>query len=390
MNAMRVAVLHTFYRYPGGEDRVVHDEIALLRQHGVAVRLLKWDNRALEAWPLHHRAARLLWNPVAYRRAVAWLQSWRPHVVHVHNTFPAASLAVWHAVRRLGLPLVVTVHNYRWLCPNGLLFRQGRPCRACVGRRVAWPAVVHGCWRGRAASAGVALMLAWHRRRETWSLPQRYIAPSHFVRRVFQQAGWHTHHWVVKPHFAPRPLRPRTDPTARQYALFVGRLSPEKGLRWLVHLWQEAKLRIPLVVVGDGPDAPWVAQVAQRQPWLRWAGQQSPAQVSAWMAKAAFLVAPSQAYETFGRVVVEGFAHGLPVLVSQHGALAELVTPERTGWVLPLGEPDAWAQAIVTAWEKRTTWLPDMGRSAQKIYEQHYSPEVNLRQLLRIYHEAQE
>jgi glycosyltransferase involved in cell wall biosynthesis len=313
------------------------------------------------------------------------LGSFRPDIAHFHNTFPLLSPAVYYACQREGVPVVQTLHNYRLLCAAATLFRSGAPCEECPEAGTPWPGVLHGCYRGsRPQTAVVAAMLLLHRTLRTWDRQvDRYIALTEFARRKFVEGGLPESKIIVKPNFvdpAPQPASGRGG-----YALFVGRLSPEKGVGTLLDAWRRLT-DVPLLVAGDGPlrrDVEAAAAVlgARR---LLFVGQQDHRQVLALMRDARFLVFPSAWYESFPLVVVEAFACGLPVVAGRLGAAAEVVGAGRTG--LHFDPADARDLAAKAAWLwARPAESRRMGREARAEFERSYAAPRNYRILMGLY-----
>uniref|UniRef100_UPI002605A42B glycosyltransferase n=1 Tax=uncultured Thermanaerothrix sp. TaxID=1195149 RepID=UPI002605A42B len=239
---MKITLVHTHYQQPGGEDAVFEAEKALLERMGHEVIALTLHNRDLEHMPRSRQAAMTVWNRAAYRelRTLSWER--RPQVVHIHNTFPLASPAVIPAAKAERIPVVMTLHNYRLLCANAVFFRQGRVCEECLGR-LPWRGLVYGCYgASRTASAVVATMLAVHRAWGTWGLVDRYVVLTEFARQKFIRAGFPAEKLVVKPNFVDPD--PGMGVSQGRYALFVGRLSPEKGVRTLLGAWKRLDGRV--------------------------------------------------------------------------------------------------------------------------------------------------
>src|SRR5205814_1104988 len=166
------------------------------------------------------------------------IRAQRPRVAHFHNTFPLISPAAYYAARAEGVGVVQTLHNFRLLCPNALFFRDGKVCEDCLGRPVAWPGVVHGCYRGsRAASAATAVMTAAHRALGTWrTAVDVYVALTEFSRQKFIAGGLPAEKIAVKANFVYPDPGPGAG--AGGYAVFVGRLSAEKGVETLLAAWR--------------------------------------------------------------------------------------------------------------------------------------------------------
>jgi glycosyltransferase involved in cell wall biosynthesis len=382
---VKVLVLHDRYRLAGGEDAVVHAELELLASRGHAVRLLEVSNERIGGLLSQVRAAgRAVYSLAAEREVAAELARVRPDVVHVHNFFPLLSPSVYRACRRAGVAVVQTLHNFRLLCPNGILFRDGSPCHDCMGRAVAWPGVLHRCYRASAmATAPVAAMLAVHRALGTFTdLVDVYVAPTRFVRDLFVRGGFPADRIEVKPHFVPG------DPVAGDgrggYALAVGRLSEEKGFRTLLAAWGRLRGDVPLKVVGDGPLRDELRDASRAVRGIEWVGRAPPDEVRRLMQGARILLVPSLWYETFGLVVIEAFAAALPVVAARHGALAELVEDGVTGALFEPGDAADLAAAVERL-AARPGELAAMRRNARAEFEAKYDPARNAVALLRIY-----
>ena len=382
---MRILKLHTYYQQPGGEDASFGAEVALLRDKGHTVVALTFHNKQLEDIPFLWRAAVTLWNREAYSRVREAIRLHRPDILHVHNTFPLASPAVIHAAKAEGVPVVMSLRNYRLLCVNALFFRQGQVCEACLGR-LPWRGALYGCYReSRAASAVVAGMITLHRALGTWNLVDRFIALTEFARQKFIEGGFPPEKISVKPNF----VHPDPGPGEGHggYALFVGRLSPEKGLGTLLMAWEHLGGKVPLKIVGNGPLAPEVQEAQKRIPGVEWLGRKAPEEVYALMGEAAFLVFPSEWYETFGRVAIEAFAKGTPVLAAHIGAVGEVTEDGRTGLHFRPGDPEDLA-AKVEWLLAHPNELARMRKEARAEYEAKYTAEQNYAQLMAIYHEV--
>jgi len=383
MPSIRVLVAHDFYRRRGGEDTVVEREQALLRARGHEVRLFAADNATIRG-PLGK--ARAAWNateaPDARRRLGVAIADFRPNVVHVHNFFPLLSPSLYDACAASDVAVVQTLHNYRTICPGALLWRDGHVCEDCVAGS-PYQAVAHGCYRGsRLASLAAARMVDRHRRAGTWRTKvDRFIALGEFAKGRFVAAGFPADKIDVKANFATDPGEPDSG-KARSGALFVGRLSPEKGLDVLLAACRNLDVR--LRIAGDGPVADSVCRPESQVVML---GALSPRAVAGEMTRAAFLVMPSTSYETFGLVVVEAFSHGLPVIASRLGALAEIVDDGETGLHFTPGDSADLADKIRWA-VAHPDAMRQMGAMARRVYCQRYTPEANYRMLRAIYQRA--
>jgi len=376
----RVLVVHNAYQQRGGEDSVVADEIALLRARGHAVESYARSNDEIADMSRFALAGQTLWSRRTTHDLVGAIQNFRPDVIHVHNTFPLISPSLYWAAERAGVPVVQTLHNFRLLCPQAMLLRDGRVCEDCVGR-LPWRGALRACYRDSVAqSAALTGMLALHRAIGTWRHKvTRYVALNEFCRRKFIEGGLPAERIAVKANFVDLPA-PEGGP--RNGVLFVGRLSAEKG----IHVLADAARLAPALdidVIGAGPDeAPLLGL-----PNVHRHGFRDAAGVRGAMARAAWLVMPSIWYENFPRTLVEAYAAGLPVVASRLGALADLVRDGETG--LLFTPDDAADLAARLHWAAaHPAEMARMGQAARAEYETHYTADINYRQLLAIYYEA--
>lgn len=382
---VRVLQIHNRYREPGGEDVSVDHERRLLEDAGHEVIVYQRDSREIDRFSSRQKLA-LAWqvssSPLACREIAARIDRHRPDLAHVHNTVPLLSPAIYAVCRSRGVPVVQTLRNYRFFCASGNFYRAGRVCLDCF-RGTPLPAVRHGCYRGsRAQSAALAAMLLRHRRTYLREI-DGFVALSQHVKARFLEAGFPADRFFVKPNFEPDPGPPVRDAKA-SHVLYMGRLTPEKGLITLLRAWRG--VRTPLLVAGDGPlrgtlesmcRAPELAHVELR-------GFLSRDELAHAIAHCFFVVVPSDWHEPFGRCVVEAYAAGRPVVASRIGGLEELVVDGESGALFRAGD-DAELRRVARELLDAPEALRRMGVRARSLYEHAYSPAANLRMLLDIY-----
>ncbi|MFE9095781.1 glycosyltransferase [Streptomyces sp. NPDC007264] len=390
---MHVLVVHNRYAsaQPSGENKVVDQEVALLREAGHRVEVFERRSDDIAGRSLAAKAALPLlvpWNPAVRAELAARLRSERPEVVHVHNVFPLLSPAVLAACADAGVPAVATLHNYTQICPPGTLQRDGRPCAECVGA-TPLPAVRHGCYRNsRLATVPLAVSMSVNRRR-WWTGVERFFCISAAQRDVLVGAGMPAERLGVKHNFVPEPGVLRAGPG--EHLLYLGRLAEAKGVRLLMAAWDEIAagggVGVPLVVAGTGPLEREVAAWAAGRDDVRYAGLYDTAECRQAVARSVAVVAPSTWLEAFGLVVVEAMAAGVPTVAAGHGAFVELVEDGVTGLLHRPGEPGSLVSCLrrIAADPDRNR---DMGRAARRRYEQGFSPAVGLERLLEGYRTA--
>src|SRR5438270_8986181 len=330
---MKIITVHNRYQQPGGEDVVFEQEKILLREYGHEVISYERRNDELDQSKVFPRilgAAQAVWSQEVYSEFSELLRRTAPDIVHVHNTFLRISPSLVQACHDARIPAVHTVHNYRLLCPGTNLFRNGVPCEKCSNGNL-WHGIARGCYRSsRVATAVAASTVAYNWRRGTWrNAVSQYIAPTKFLKNKLITAGLPPERITVKPHFVD------SDPGASEfhdnYAVFLGRLSPEKGLETLIAAWERLP-DIPLRLIGDGPERSKLEAITRQNNLnVQFEGHLTRRQALEILGKARCLIFPSVAYESFGMGIIEAFACGVPVVASRHGAMQELVEHGRTG-----------------------------------------------------------
>jgi glycosyltransferase involved in cell wall biosynthesis len=385
---MKILLVHNTYQQPGGEDVVFSQERQLLERAGHQVLTYCRSNREIAGYSALKRLAlvgRMVWARDSRREIATLLHSQKPDLVHVHNIFLMVSPSIYSACKHAHIPVVQTLHNYRLLCPAANFFRRGRVCEECVEHSL-WRGALHGCYRNsRAETLAVALMLTVHRWRRTWTWGvDCFIALSGFSCQKFIEGGIPTEKIAVKPNFV------YADPGCRarsgEYALFVGRLSPKERVITLLAAWQLLPARIPLRIIGGGPERECLEALAKQMELsdVRFLGQLQHDEVIAALKGARFLVFTSEWYENFPMTVVEAFACGVPVICSRLGAMQEIVADGRTGLHFTPGDPEDLAAKVEWAWAHPEE-MGAMGRAARAEYEAKYTAERNYQMLREIY-----
>jgi len=385
---MNILMAHNFYKLAGGEDQCVAAEVAMLRAHGHRVTQYCLSNDATDGMGRLALAGRTIWSHPAFLEMRRLIGKHRPQIVHFHNTLPLISPAAYYAARAEGVPVVQTLHNFRLVCVNALLFRDGKLCEDCLGKTTLWRGVVHGCYRNsRATSAAVAAMIAAHRMLGTWrNAVDVYIALSAFSRRKFIEGGLPADKIIVKSNFAyPEPS---AGAGSGGYAVYVGRLSAEKGIETLLSAWRSLGTTVPLKIAGDGPLAPAVRQAAAQNAAIQWLQDVPHEKVYDLIGAAGFLVLPSQCYEgALPRVVIEAFAKGTPVVVSKLGAMAEIVDDRHNGLRFDPGNSEDLATKVRCLLSDPST-LKRMRRAARETFDKNFTAEANHSLLMAIYARA--
>jgi glycosyltransferase involved in cell wall biosynthesis len=384
---MVILFVHNYYRAAGGEDAGVRQERDLLTSAGH--RVIEYSRCSgeikLNGMPSRLKlAADSFWSRNTYADLRRLLAAERPDVAHIHNTVPLISPSAYFACADAGVPVVQTLHNFRFLCPAGTFLRNGKVCEDCL-HSTLFHGIRHACYQdSSAATATLALTLASQRVLGTWKNKIAcFIARTEFARKKFVEGGLPADRIVVKPCFVDPDPGPRMG--SGDTALFIGRLATEKGLRTLLAAWQFLDGKVPLRIVGDGPlFGELQAQVSRRAlSSVSLLGRLSDTDLLAELKRARFLVFPSEWYEGLPLTIAEAFACGVPVLASRIGSMIELVRDQITGLHFAPGDSSDLATKVEWAWI-HVQETQEMGNRARADYEQKYTAARNLKIMTRI------
>jgi glycosyltransferase involved in cell wall biosynthesis len=341
---MKILYAHSFYRVPGGEDRHVRDQVDLMsRNH--TVELLGESNVDLDESP--KTAVRMMHSRAKTEAVGTLIDRFRPDVVHLHNMYPSLGPAVILAAHQRRIPLIMTVHNFRLRCPNGFMFTEGAPCRRCE-RGIYVHALTHACFGSKRQATAYATILWAHR--FVMDLERRiamFVVPSDFMRRRMLEWGVNKARIRMVRHFIDLTHARLAGPALGTYGAFLGRLSPEKGLPTLLRALGRAG-DPPFLVVGDGPQRESLELLARRLGLsnTRFLGQLTHADATALLFGARYVAITSISEETASLSALEGLAAARPLLVSDRGALPELVA-SGAGLLCRPGDEDELSQRII-------------------------------------------
>jgi glycosyltransferase involved in cell wall biosynthesis len=393
---MKILLAHNFYgsSSPSGENQVVETEKALLESKGHEVKLFSRHSDTIRAKPVLGEIEGALvtpWNPFSYKAIGRVVDEFGPDVVHVHNTFPLLSPAIFYAIGRKAAR-VLTLHNYRLFCAAAIPLRDGKVCTECLDTRSVWPAVKYSCYRAsKIATLPLAANISLHRRLATWkNQVEAFIALTDFQRNTMVDAGLPAERVAVKPNFYPG--LPQTIPWTERsrQVVFVGRLGKEKGVDLLVEAWLAWGEDAPrLVLIGDGPLKSQLMETVAKAAAdnISFEGQVEPERACEWIARSRLLVLPSVCFEGFPMVLREAFAFGTPAAVSELGPLPELVGNGTVGVTFLPGNADNLRHVVASLWQDDLR-LEKMSRAARTIFENKYTEDANYEQLMGIYNDA--
>jgi len=385
---MRILIAHNHYQQAGGEDAVVGAEFNLLKNFGEDVHLYERSNLELDRASFFQKIKILLslkWSRASYRDMRAVLKKVRPDVVHFHNIFFILTPSVYQACRDENVPVVQSLHNFRPLCSNALLFRNNTICEECIETKDLRRGIYHKCYKkSRLLTAAIVRTMRHHWQKGTWiNMVNRYIMASEFGCQKYTASGIPRDKISIKPNII-YPDTPKQNQD-KGYALYVGRLSGEKGVSVLLEAWKSIN-NIPLKIAGDGPLTNELKSYVHSHKIenVEFLGFISKDQYKIYMSGAKFLVIPSVCYENFPCVVVEAYSYGIPIIASDLGSLPEIVLDKLTGVVFKPGDSNDLVRKVQWLTEHKDE-LPSMRENIRQQYKELYSAQRVYEMLMTVY-----
>ncbi len=388
---MRILLVNNFWRDVGGVERVVQTERALLGDHGHTV--LEFSTAHPDNWPSPcekyfvpadnwRKISRLFYSPEVARALRALLRDHGPvDVAHLHGIFDVLGPTVLFELRRAGVPIIFTAHAYKLICPNWKLFARGQIDESCARGPFAdfWNRSIQNSF---IKSFGGALAWWWHRRRGTFKLIDKIISPSQFLIDQHVARGWAREKFL----HLPNPIEvTQYSPAGGDgtFALFVGRLVPEKGVDILV---RAAALvpHVPFMIVGEGPERAVLEKLARAigASNVSFVGKKSPRDVADFIAGARVVVVPSVWYENDSLAVLEAQAQARVVVASHIGGIPEQIRHGETGFLCAAGDAVALAQSLQKVWSLTPFERAQMGARARAQVDVVRNPELYYEELM--------
>ena len=388
---MKILLIHNYYQEYGGEDREYENEVELLRKRGHDVVEFTANNTMASEFSFGQWLTlpkNIIWSRETMKNLRAVLEREKPDIAHIHNTFFILSLSVYSVCKEFGIPIVQTIQNFRMFCASANFLRKEFICEDCAKAQFALPSIIHRCYHNSfPKTAAVASMISFHRSRKTWdAYVTLFIVVTEFIKNKFIEYGLDAHKLIIKPNFVEEDSG--EGKRSGGYALFVGRLHEEKGVKTLLDACAKVK-HIPVKLVGDGPLYDYLCErvAANEITNVTIIGKCRKEEVLAWMKDAQFLIIPSEWYEGLPLTLVEAFSFGIPILASRIGSLENLIDNETNGLLFRAGDSCDLAQKMELIWSNQTL-ARDLGRKARKTYLELYTAEANYLLLMRIYNMA--
>lgn len=392
---MRVLIMHNAggSTLPSGELAVAITEAEALRKKGVSVYLHVINNdNVYHLFSLNTLIAGLnvFWSRPSFQNTKELIEKYKPDIVHFHGVLPLLTPSAFHACKKKGVPVVQTLHNFRWVCVEGGLFRNNRYCEICI-QNSGWQGVFYGCSRGsRLISFLLWLVNLFYRKSGLlYSWMDRFIAVSEFVKDKYIVAGFPANKIRVKYNAAPSLPKdfPVIKEPERSGVTFVSRIAPAKGTRIIKEIIRNIEL--PVNIIGDGPDLQDLKQYCKKYNLchVNFRGQISHKDVLKIISSSQCVVIPSVCGETFSLVAVEALACGTPVIASNLGGVVELINKSRGGIAVDPDEPGVFVR-VISELVKQPERISQMGLAGRRYVGDFLSEEIITDRLMSIYQEV--
>lgn len=386
---MKVVIIHNYYRQTGGEDLFVKAQIELLRGRGNEVIHFFKENLSISNFNLFQRISsipQVIFSLKTYKEIKELIEREKPDIAHVHNVFPLISPSVYKALRDAKIPTVQTLHNFRFLCPNGLFYINGEICEKCKFGNT-FHAVKRRCFRrSYFLSSLYAVTIGFHRKIGTFKNIEHFISPTQFVAQKYIESGLLNPEKIsVIPNFIFRGDVKNNLKKKEGYFLYMGRLSEEKGLKNLLEIIEELPY-VSFKIAGDGPLKPHLLEFIKKKNLrnIEYLGFISGKEKDIILGKSLALILPSLCYEVFPLICPEAMANATPIIASNKGSLPFIVEDGKSGLIFNSEDKGDFKNKILYLWKNPEIAL-DMGRYGREKFEIEYSEDVHYNKLIKIY-----
>lgn len=378
-----IALVHNAYGKMSGEEMAVENLSALLEKRGVIVHRFSRSSAEIDDRLSRKVAAFFsgIYNPFTKRNFGKFLQEKRPDIVHIHNLYPLISPSILPVCKSFGVPVVMTVHNFRLVCPNGLLMSKGEICHRCLGGREYW-CILRNCEEDIFKSTGYALRMAAARvLRRYWDNVDHFICLSEFQKNILVNEGLPADRVSVLANPLSLSKSLGDDSVRGGYVAYVGRISPEKDIFTLIAA-ARTLFDIPFKFAGDYHRMPEVLK--HKSDNCEFLGQLNAQEIASFYANARMVVFATRCYEGFPSVLLEAMSHSLPIICSRIGGLPEIVEAGVNGLLYEPGNVVELAERIQTLWDN-----PDLcrkfGEEGRQNLKDMYDTEKMVDRLMGIY-----
>ena len=385
---MNILFIHSFHRdgSSSGDDIVVNNEIELLRKKGHTVDVFsRFNSEVDKATPLKKISllSQIPWSVENYLSLNRVLKNKKYEVAHIHTWFPLMSPAIYEVLYKNNVPIVQTLHDFRFFCPVAFLYRNDEICEEC-NKKGLHSAVINRCFQNSYIKSSLAVAtLETVKIRKVFNKISLFIAFTQFDKEKFIELGIPANKIVIKPHFLPaRPEIKVVDSSKEKYFLYLGRLSKEKGVDFLLNTWKNTDIK--LKIIGSGDLENMVKDYSVNYNNIEYLGFVNHSDIYRYIKDAVSVIMPSVWYETFGMVIMEAYSVGTPVIATNLGAMVDMVIEGETGFKFKRKDKQDLLDKVI-AISKDNRLRTKMSKNALLKFKKDFTPEKNYKQLIEIY-----
>lgn len=385
---MRILIIHNLYQQPGGEDVVFQQEAKAIREFA-DVRTLSFKNKRSTLGLL--QSTTLPWNFISWKKIKRQISAYNPDIIHFHNTHYAIGPWPIREIRKLGIPVVMTLHNYRLLCPSATLYFKGQIYLNSMNAEFPWHAVWNGVQdRSRLKTALYAFTNYFHRKIKTWQMVDRYLVLTESAKQLFVKSSFpvDSDKFVVKPNYVEddeNDLARKPQSKREEHFLFVGRISEEKGIKTVIEAFQNNHFK--LKIAGDGPLRQWMESEVTGNERIQYLGALPREDVQKEMLNCKALIFPSEWFEGMPMTIIEAFKNRTPVIATNLGAMASMIQHEVNGFLFLQKDATDLNKQLSSKFVWQTNLHTELSENAHASFQNHYCKEVSINRLKAVYGE---
>lgn len=405
---MKLLFLNNYHYLRGGSERVFFGEMEILQARGHTVysfarkhphdlpaKFESFFPQHLETESIHFSfdAIRTVKEIIYSKESKTSLKSiinrYPPDLAHAHNIYGRLTTSVLDLLNNEGISAVLTLHDYKLICPSYKLMKDNRICEDCKGNKF-YKAVVNKCHKNSLTASAVYAIESYF---NTWfgkysKNVAYFISPSRFLRSKLTEFGWPESKIEYVPNYL---VTSKFEPSyeAGKYLLYLGRLSGEKGIETLIRAYNRiSPLHVKMLIVGEGPEEKKLKALAGGSGDVIFPGYLSGEELSQVTRESLAVVVPSEWYENAPISILEAMAYGKPVIGSNIGGIPEMVDHGVTGYLFEPGNVADLASKIELLLSLPPNRLAEMGRAAREKVEREYNEEIHYSKLMEVYKKA--
>lgn len=385
MKKHNVLMAHNYYKVPGGEDTVFHNEVNMLEKNGHKVTKYTRHNDEIKGGVLSKLKLGIdtIFSFKTYNEVKQLIDENDIDVVHVHNTLPLISPSIYYAARAKRVPVVQTIHNFRLLCPGATFTRNGEICEDCVSKGLE-KSLKYRCYRGSLAQTFIMYaMLKFHRIIGTYD-KINYITLTEFNKKKLLSLVKDESKIYVKPNFVEK--RDKVEKVLEDYFVYIGRLDEIKGINFLVEAWKEIDENIDLYVIGTGQEEEKLKKFVEKNNIknIKMLGFMQRDKVFEIIQKSRAIIVPSKWYEGFPMTITESFSLGIPVIGSKLGNIEAIVYDNKNGLLFEKNNKEELRKVIELVFNNKEKNI-ELGNNAYSSFITYYTDDINYTKLKNIY-----